>query len=1765
MDPAAVLAVIVKAQGIAETNAQLQRVQTQLERTDAAAAALGPTIKKAGASTTVVGKKLTKAITMPLLGIAAAATYSSLTFNREMSLIQTQAGASAKETGFLRKEVLELSKASKFGPDEVAKALFRVRSAGFKGRRGLNVLTEGMHLATLGNSDLEMTTKALTGAAKSLDLEGSKSMRHLAAEMNATVGTGDMRMEELQAALSTGVLPAFVSAGLTFRDYAAALTVATDRNVPAQIASTRLRMTIAHMSAPTEKAADALKEIGIGSEQLAKVMRKEGLPAAVQLLAEHLERVSKVRANQVIVEAFGGGKSSSMIQLMVENWQEMYLKQKLVAEGIGKYNHQIKVAEENPLVELQKAWSSIEVSLVKIGDVIVPIIVPAFIKVADTVGHAADAFAAMPEGTQKTILYIGLAVAAIGPLLRVLGFLLTSFGNLFLIEEKLAAWWAKQVAASQEVVLANETIAASYGEVAAAAEASAAAQATAATEAKTAQMSLLMPEAVGAGGQMSLLASPARSVGTSAATEEAGAAAAAVSGAGTLAVARGVAGKFAGGLARFLPGALALIGIGNILSSVMGGDMSGAAWKSGGAIAGGIAGGIAFGLPGALAGAGLGSIVGGELKKIMGGEKLDVGSLELPIGEQAKENLHTLKHGVGAQANALSTIHDSSKKIIQARHRQKQASEEVRAADSRLTRVRGNDASSTQRVVRAEIALREARHRVKQATNEVWGEERLNSRERRALMNVSVKNVAVGMHTIHQLNEQRTALSKLLGKQQQHGAGVKAEEATLKKINKVNHKEVEAHKEIDVAFAKSEKVSKRFRENLEATSKLHGVSKMAKEYGQTFEVLNSKQRHFSKIAETNWNKFEQTGSGSFRRLAEKAEHNMHRVSDATQSMKQAQQDFSQHANKYLGTVGNDYRDLKTAGEHGLDLLGESTNAFLKAVGAAKLTFGTHKEGKKAHRQSGGMVVPGSGTGDKVPLTAMVEPGEVVHVLNMRASKDRRKLSALEHMNSSTPRFQEGGSLSEAMAAAKHINAAHFPYLWGGGHGSFQGPYDCSGAVSAVLHAAGLLETPMVSGDLAHYGAPGPGPITIYANPVHAWMKIAGRPFGTSMSNPGGGAGFFPGMDTSGFAVRHPTGVAKLSQLAKVKFTGPPGELTDIGKGLMDVAHSAAAKYADAKMPGAWGGGDAQIKIKGQYSEQALEQLWRSVGGPGGVAHRAAAIAMAESGGDPHAHNPSGATGLWQILGSVLPGNLFNPVVNAKNAVAKYREAGGFSPWETFTNGAYRSFLQAGGFLMAKGGGLGKGIKHILHGLAGGKHLPKYHAQLQKLRKRIGGIGVGKHRVDQLGNTSQDIEKYAEYAANASSLTTSDEEGNITQGIFKGHSEGEWLNEQLGSLMKIRKELISVHGTIENKKLPRVDHLLHESRKRLAHVRKVIREAEQRKRELEKKIKEIEQAEKSKKHQLEKEVADLSHQIAEARRNVPPSTKKTKAAHDAAESHINDLERAKEVAQKASDHSGKQSQGEVTKLHDEIRKIESHNKARQRVETTLTGSIIPGFEGQQTGMHETLASLFTDGGEIKGISFTGLQTVQGAGGPLGEVPNPPPLGSLGGEVFAVQNRMREISEEVSRKPTPTSTEADTSKAEELLALERELNLALRKENLVLKYQYGVLASFPSVQQTAAPVVPFAGSFAKGGVMAAEVGEKGPEWVFAPEGSRVVPSQEARAALAHSGGHVKFEEINFHEAESKVSGRVNGRTFEQDVKNINRKQARRAMSSTPGGTR
>jgi hypothetical protein len=101
---------------------------------------------------------------------------------------------------------------------------------------------------------------------------------------------------------------------------------------------------------------------------------------------------------------------------------------------------------------------------------------------------------------------------------------------------------------------------------------------------------------------------------------------------------------------------------------------------------------------------------------------------------------------------------------------------------------------------------------------------------------------------------------------------------------------------------------------------------------------------------------------------------------------------------------------------------------------------------------------------------------------------------------------------------------------------------------------------------------------------------------------------------------------------------------------------------------------------GSYNLQELAAIWVRAGGNAAFAPIAAAIAMAESAGNPNAtnHNTNGSVdrGLWQINSVHGAQSTLDPLANARAAVAISQNGKSWSPWTTYTTGAYKKFLSS---------------------------------------------------------------------------------------------------------------------------------------------------------------------------------------------------------------------------------------------------------------------------------------------------------------------------------------------------------------------------------------------------------------------------------------------------------------------------------------------------------
>lgn len=385
----------------------------------AGAKTFGARMQSVGHSMVRTGAIMTAA-TIPLMRFGKESFDVSREFEESMTRIETQAGAPAGEIKNLRQSVIDLGKEGTHGPKDLAEALFFVESAGFRGKKALDVLKLAEQGATVGGSDLAQTTSALAAALKT-KARGAENATAAMGALNAIVGQGQLHMEDLVSALSTGVIPVFKETGLGIEDFGAALAIQTARGVPAAKAATALRMAVLRIAAPVKNALKGLEELGLGQFDLAKALRSEGgLPAAIDLLRTHYEnlvkKMGKEKALSVLASVFPKQSLPTILSLIGAS-DELGKKFDAIGEHAKDFPHAVEQAMEDSGAKTKKFHATIQALQITVGDILTPIL----LRMADIIAQGAAAFEKLSPSVQKIIVTIAAVVTIAGPLMLILG------------------------------------------------------------------------------------------------------------------------------------------------------------------------------------------------------------------------------------------------------------------------------------------------------------------------------------------------------------------------------------------------------------------------------------------------------------------------------------------------------------------------------------------------------------------------------------------------------------------------------------------------------------------------------------------------------------------------------------------------------------------------------------------------------------------------------------------------------------------------------------------------------------------------------------------------------------------------------------------------------------------------------------------------------------------------------------------------------------------------------------------------------------------------------------------------------------------------------------------------------------------------------------------------------------------------------------------------------------------------------------------------
>lgn len=388
------------------------------------------TMASAGRRITSLGRTMTT-LAVPMLAVGGYAIKSSIDFKRAMELIHTQAGASQAEVVRMTKAVKAMSgRDVAQSPLELAHGLFHLESLGMRGSHAIRGLKAAAHGASIGMAGLEETTSALGAIVQRVGIKGTGDLNQVMGLLNATVGTGNMRMQDLIEAMGQGVLPAARNAGISLKDVMGALALFTDNTYKGSSAAAQFSTALHYLSSPNPRALKALGIMGISSRELANELHKpRGLLRAFRDLHDHLAKYGKTDQGLLTNALFPGGRGRIMLTLLNEVGQYEQSLNRL-DRGQGRYADDQRKTMQQPAVRLQKMVSRLKSTFLDLGDALLPIALKVLPKMASAIQGVLKFFSGLPKPVKDVLAGLTGFLAIGGPILIFFGKLTTAVGIL---------------------------------------------------------------------------------------------------------------------------------------------------------------------------------------------------------------------------------------------------------------------------------------------------------------------------------------------------------------------------------------------------------------------------------------------------------------------------------------------------------------------------------------------------------------------------------------------------------------------------------------------------------------------------------------------------------------------------------------------------------------------------------------------------------------------------------------------------------------------------------------------------------------------------------------------------------------------------------------------------------------------------------------------------------------------------------------------------------------------------------------------------------------------------------------------------------------------------------------------------------------------------------------------------------------------------------------------------------------------------------------
>jgi TP901 family phage tail tape measure protein len=370
-------------------------------------------IESFGQGASRLGNALTRNITLPLLGLGAAALALAAGFERSMARVAGLTPLFDDQKHSIEgvsSALIDMSKKTGTSARELADALYFAGSAGLSFGEAMDVVELSAKGAAIGMGEAKDISKVLIFALNTFRSQGLTAASAMDT-LTVAIKEGTAEPDELAIALGR-LLPVAKEVGLSFGEVVGSVAALTNIGIPTRVATTSLRALFTELLAPTKQANDQLIALGLTAQQV-----RDAVAAGPVVAFNLLKTATKGNIDalhQIVPQIRGFTALLGLTGDQAERVNQIY---KATRDSTGALGRAFDIISRTKAFQFQKALVDLQAAGIELGRALFPV----FKVITNALFGVADAFQELPGG-MKTAAAAGLVLAAsMGPLLKIFG------------------------------------------------------------------------------------------------------------------------------------------------------------------------------------------------------------------------------------------------------------------------------------------------------------------------------------------------------------------------------------------------------------------------------------------------------------------------------------------------------------------------------------------------------------------------------------------------------------------------------------------------------------------------------------------------------------------------------------------------------------------------------------------------------------------------------------------------------------------------------------------------------------------------------------------------------------------------------------------------------------------------------------------------------------------------------------------------------------------------------------------------------------------------------------------------------------------------------------------------------------------------------------------------------------------------------------------------------------------------------------------------